>query len=185
MWPAHAVTLLRIPIAVAFWLAYGSIPAMVALVLAAAASDAADGNLARALKRRGASHPDIGHWLDPLVDKIFVALVVVAIGVHTHAWVAMLLVGARELALVPLVAIYVARYGARRLHADVLGKLATIAQFLALVAIVVDPDRAIVYALAPAILGLAATVHYVIALSREMPRSSSAASPAVARRSAP
>ena len=77
MWPAHALTLTRIPIAIAMFWASGLLA--VVLVALAALTDALDGNVARWLKRRGHTTPDIGGWLDPLVDKLFVAIVVIAL----------------------------------------------------------------------------------------------------------
>ena len=165
MWPAHIVTLLRIPLAVAIAFAYGRAVPVVALIVAAATSDAIDGNLARWLKRRGKHEPDIGGWLDPLADKIFVAVVLAAIAIHTRSIAIVALIGARELVLVPLLAIYVAtRKDRPALHADWLGKIATIAQFFALAIAVAAPAYAWPAAIATAVLGLAAVVHYVIEL---------------------
>ena len=168
MWPAHILTLVRIPLALAIALAYGEPALVVALIVAAAASDAADGNVARWLQRRGKSSPDIGGWLDPLVDKIFVAIVLAAIVVHTRDVVVVALIGARELLLVPLLAIYLAmRSDHARLHADPIGKVATIAQFLALAIAVAQPAWALWPALAAAGCGVAAVVHYIVRFRRD------------------
>lgn len=165
MWPAHIVTLLRIPLAVAIALAYGQTAPVVALIAAAATSDAIDGNLARWLVRRGKREPDIGGWLDPLADKIFVAVVLAAIAIHTRSIAIVALIGARELLMLPLLAIYVAiRKHRRPLHADWLGKLATIAQFFALSIAVAVPAYAWAAAIATAVIGLAAVVHYAAEL---------------------
>src|SRR3954465_3751944 len=85
MWPAHIITLLRIPFALAIAWLYGQTWWVVGLIAAAATSDAIDGNFARWLQRRGKREPDIGGWLDPLADKIFVAIVLAAIAIHTHS----------------------------------------------------------------------------------------------------
>jgi phosphatidylglycerophosphate synthase len=165
MWPAHIVTLLRIPLAVAIALAYGRPAIVVALIVAAATSDAVDGNLARWLKRRGKREPDIGGWLDPAADKIFVVVVLVAIVIHTHSFAIVALIGARELLLLPLLAIYLAtRRDHPALHADWLGKIATIAQFAALTIAVAAPAYGWPAAIATAAFGLAAVVHYAIAM---------------------
>jgi phosphatidylglycerophosphate synthase len=165
MWPAHIVTLLRIPLAVAIAFAYGRPAIVVALIFAAATSDAVDGNLARWLQRRGKREPDIGGWLDPLADKIFVAVVLAAIAIHTHSIAIVALIGARELLLLPLLAIYLAtRREHPALHADWLGKIATIAQFAALTIAVAAPVYAWPAAITTAALGLAAAVHYAIAM---------------------
>jgi hypothetical protein len=78
----------------------------VALVVLAGVTDAADGRVARWMKRRGGTGPDIGGWLDPAVDKLFVAAVLATIWAHTHDLAVIALVGARELVLVPLTAVY-------------------------------------------------------------------------------
>jgi phosphatidylglycerophosphate synthase len=169
VWIAHALTLVRLPIAIGFWLAYGHVAWMVGLLALAALTDTLDGRVARAMKRRGARGPDIGGWLDPLVDKLFVAIAITAIGWHTRAWLALGLVGARELLFVPLSALYVARQvPVRELHADPLGKAATVAQFVALGVIVAAPAWAVVAGSGAAVLGIAAVGHYVrVVLARK------------------
>jgi phosphatidylglycerophosphate synthase len=164
MWPAHILTLLRIPLAVAVACAYGRTGWVVGLIVLAAASDAADGNLARYLQRRGRRTPDIGGWLDPLADKLFVAIVLAAIAVHTHSFLVIVLIGARELLLVPLLAIYLAtRRHHPELHADWFGKIATIVQFAALTVAIAAPPYALHAAIAAAAFGIAAIAHYAIA----------------------
>jgi cardiolipin synthase len=165
MWPAHIVTLLRIPIGIWIAVAYGDTGLVLALIIAAAVSDAVDGTLARYLKRTGKTLPDIGGWLDPLADKLFVAVVLASIAVHTHSFVVIALIGARELLLIPLIALYVAlRRDRPALHADWLGKIATVAQFVALAIAVAHPAWALPGAIVAAVLGVAATAHYVITL---------------------
>jgi phosphatidylglycerophosphate synthase len=166
MWLAHALTLSRIPIAIALIYSYGDPAWSIALVALAALTDAADGNVARWMQRRGRTRPAIGGWLDPLVDKIFVAIVAVVIWVESRDLVVIALIGARELVLVPLVAIYLARHRpVRELRADPIGKAATIAQFVALAVAVAMPRWALPGAITAAGLGLAAVAHYV---SREL-----------------
>jgi phosphatidylglycerophosphate synthase len=165
MWPAHLVTLLRIPLGV--WIAFadGETGLVIALISAAAVSDAVDGTLARYLKRRGRSSPDIGGWLDPVADKIFVAVVLASIAIHTHSLLVIALIGARELLLVPLIGIYVAtRRDRPALHADGFGKLATVAQFFALAVAVAAPAWALPAAIVAAAVGLIAVTHYVLTL---------------------
>ncbi len=162
MWPAHALTLSRIPLAVALWWAYGDVAWSVAIVVVAATTDTADGHLARWLKRRGRTSPDIGGWLDPLMDKVFVAIVLAVIWMHSHELLVIALIGARELLLVPLVAIYLARHRpVGELRADPIGKAATVAQFIALAIAVSVPSWAIIAASTAAVLGVIAVVHYV------------------------
>lgn len=167
MWLAHALTLSRIPIALALWATYGDPGRSLALVVLAALTDAADGNLARFLQRRGHTRPDIGGWLDPAVDKVFVAIVLALVWVRAGERLVVVLVGARELLFVPLAAIYAARRpDVGRLHADPIGKAATIAQFAALAAVLAAPSWALPAALAAAGLGLAAVAHYAARVLR-------------------
>jgi phosphatidylglycerophosphate synthase len=165
VWFAHALTLSRIPLALALWWAWGDAAWSVAILAIAAATDTADGRVARRAKRRGARGPDIGGWLDPAVDKLFVAIVLAAIWVHGHLAdraAVIALISARELVLVPLVAVHLAR---RRPHAplraDRLGKLATVAQFIALCVIALAPEHALPAAAVAGGLGLVAVGHYV------------------------
>jgi len=163
MWLAHALTLSRLPIAVGLTQTYGHTAWSVALIALAALIDALDGNVARWMQRRGRTRPDIGGWLDPLVDKIFVVIVLATIWVHTRDVVVIALIAAREIVLVPLVIAYLARHKpASHLHADALGKAATIAQFVACAVAVAEPRAAIPVAAVAAALGLAAVVHYVV-----------------------
>lgn len=173
MWLAHGLTLVRIPLAIALWWVWGDPLGSAVIIALAALSDIADGRVARRAKRRGASGPDIGGWLDPAVDKVFVAIVLAVIWVHApldhlvHPFVVIALIGARELVLVPLVAIYLARYPEHpALHADRFGKLATIAQFVALCVIAVAPSHAVPAAVVAGTLGMVAAGHYIAAAAQ-------------------
>ncbi|HZJ63412.1 MAG TPA: CDP-alcohol phosphatidyltransferase family protein [Kofleriaceae bacterium] len=167
VWLAHGLTLSRVPLALALWWSWGDPARSVGLLVLAAISDAADGMVARWAKRHGSTGPDIGGWLDPAVDKLFVVVVLAAIWTHTHQLALLALVGARELVLVPLIALHLAFQRAfqlrgRELRADRLGKLATIAQFVALCVIAIAPEGALPTAIVAAVLGLAAAGHYVV-----------------------
>jgi phosphatidylglycerophosphate synthase len=163
MWLAHALTLSRIPIALALTQTYGNVRWAVALIALAALTDTLDGNVARYMQRRGRSRPAIGGWLDPLVDKVFVLVVLATIWVHTRDVVLVGLIAAREVVLVPLALAYVARgYPTSHLRARPLGKAATVAQFVACGVAVAVPDRALPFAVLAAALGIAATAHYVV-----------------------
>jgi cardiolipin synthase len=144
-WIAHALTISRVGFAIAFWLTYGTPAWSIAWVSLAAASDALDGRVARAARRRAGVPVDArgaGDWLDPAADKLFVAIVVAAIGAHDRdAWPLIACLVARELVTIPLTVAYgVARALGRarvvRLRARRIGKAATVAQFLAVVALV-------------------------------------------------
>jgi cardiolipin synthase (CMP-forming) len=162
MWLAHALTLSRLPIAVAFWWAYGDTALATLLIALAALTDTLDGNVARYMKRRGSGGPDIGGWLDPLVDKLFVVIVLGVIWRQTGDALVLALIGARELVMVPLVAIYVARrMPTRELRADVFGKAATVAQFVAVAIVRGLPRWGLVAASVAAVLGVIAAIHYV------------------------
>ena len=163
MWFAHALTLSRIPIALGLVASYGDRLWSVVLIALAAATDAADGTVARRARRRGAVGADIGGWLDPLVDKLFVAIVLATIWFHTRDLVLIGLIAARELVLVPLVIVYLARRRpTSHLRADPVGKAATIAQFVACAVAVAAPRAALPVAAVAAVLGLAAVVHYIV-----------------------
>jgi CDP-diacylglycerol--glycerol-3-phosphate 3-phosphatidyltransferase len=172
VWLAHALTLSRIPLALVLWWTWGHPVWSAAIIALAGITDTADGRVARRAMRRGAGGPDIGGWLDPAVDKLFVAIVLGVIWVHSrttelaplaHPAAVIALVGARELVLVPLVAVYLARRRPHRpLHADVFGKIATIAQLIALCVIAVAPEGALPAAVVAAVLGLIAAGHYVV-----------------------
>jgi phosphatidylglycerophosphate synthase len=163
MWLAHALTLSRFPLALGLTQTYGHRGWTVALILLAALTDVLDGNVARWMQRRGRTQPDIGGWLDPLVDKIFVVIVLGTIWFHTRDVTLIGLIAAREIVLVPLVLVYLMRkQPTSHLQADALGKAATIAQFLACAVAVGEPRHALPLAVVSAALGLAAVVHYVL-----------------------
>ena len=167
MWLAHALTLSRIPIALAFWATYGNSHASLALVLLAALTDAADGNVARWARRRsGDTGPSAGEWLDPLADKFFILVVLAAIQVHDPApWGLVALIVARELVLIPLAALYrlVAHgRGEHAFQADPIGKAATIAELVAIATLIAYRPLLAPLALSAAALGLLAVAHYIV-----------------------
>jgi phosphatidylglycerophosphate synthase len=165
VWIAHALTLSRIPIAAVFWLTYGDPRVSLALVALAALTDAADGAVARRALRRGATASTLGEWLDPFADKVFVVTVLGAIQTYDPApwWIVGLIV-ARELALLPLVAIYrvvVRERGEHAFRAGAIGKAATIAELAAVCALIAYRPAALPLAIAAAVLGVTAVVGYV------------------------
>jgi phosphatidylglycerophosphate synthase len=168
LWIAHALTLSRIPLAMALVYAYGDAPLAVSLIAIAALTDTLDGTVARALQRRGYTEPAIGGWLDPLIDKVFVAIVLGVIWYHARDLTVILLIGAREMFVLPLAAYYLARrLPADDVRADTLGKAATVAQFIAVAIAVGHPPWALAAAIVTAALGVVTGVHYV---AREMTR---------------
>jgi cardiolipin synthase (CMP-forming) len=178
MWLAHALTLSRIPIAIVLWLTYGDWRWSLALVVLAALTDAADGNVARWWRRRtGDTRPSAGEWLDPLADKAFILIVLGAIQVHDPApWWLVALIVARELLLVPLATVYrlvVHGRGEHAFQASAIGKAATIAELVAIGALVmrssVTSVAAFVIPLAAiaGALGVLAVINYILRASHE------------------
>jgi phosphatidylglycerophosphate synthase len=162
LWIAHALTLSRIPLGMALVYAYGNAPLAVVLIAIAALTDTLDGNLARALQRRGHTEPAIGGWLDPLMDKVFVAIVLGVIWYHARDLLVIVLIGARELFVLPLAAFYLAkRRPVGELRADTLGKAATVAQFIAVAIVIGHPPWGLPAALVTAALGAITGVHYI------------------------
>lgn len=174
MWLAHALTLSRIPIAVIFWLTYGDWRWSLGLVALAALTDALDGTVARRAKRRSKDpRPSIGEWLDPLADKAFIILVLAAIQAHDPvSWGLIALIVARELVLIPLATIYrlvIHGRGTHAFQADAIGKAATIAELVAIAALVVRSQLVIPLAVIAGTLGLIAVVHYIVRASHRTP----------------
>jgi cardiolipin synthase (CMP-forming) len=168
MWAAHLLTVSRIPLALAFW-AVATRPTWGVLVLATAAlTDVFDGAVARRAVRRGATGrwTRIGGWLDPVCDKVLAVSVLGAIAVQLDVPLYYLaLIGARELVLVPVAIAY--RLSALRsrvryeFRAARIGKLATAAQFVAVIAIVVDHPWYPALAGIAGVIGVAAASHYL------------------------
>jgi cardiolipin synthase (CMP-forming) len=149
----NLLSLARLPLGWLFWFALGPTPARAAAALgvmgAAAATDVLDGTLAR---RRGVALAGVGSWLDPICDKLFVAAVLAALHFERGVPLGMLaLIVARELLQLPMSIVYHAvptlhRWLRYDFRASILGKAATIAQFLAIAALVADlPPRLPVY----------------------------------------
>ncbi len=162
------MSLSRVPMGLAVWLAPASRPLLLGMMALAAISDVLDGWLARRSPGRGIRPHGIGQWLDPVCDKAFVVAVLVAIAVALESplW-QLLLIGTRELLQLPLLAAHVL-FGQRlglpaRLdfRAGIPGKLATVGQFGAIVAIVADLGGSWAWCVAAAGLGLVSVGYYV------------------------
>jgi len=166
VWLAHALTLSRIPLGFAFWWARGW--TAVAIVAIAAVTDALDGNLARFLaRRRGVPLSPVGGWLDPLADKLFVLIVLADIALAHPLDV--LLLATREVLLVPLLLVYLARgHKLAELSAAPIGKVTTVAQLIAIGWVVAAGPGARALAIATCLLGAATVAHYV--RTRDTPR---------------
>ena len=134
--PADGITLVRIPLAIAFPIVTSTPVRLVVLALAAA-TDLGDGWVAR---RFGSSR--IGAILDPIADKLFVAVafaVVLASGKLT--WYEVVAVLARD--IVATVAFFstLATGKATAVPARLGGKAVTLLQMLTLVVFVLDLPR--------------------------------------------
>jgi len=175
MWLAHALTLSRIPIAVVFWVTYGTSSALsLGLVVLAALTDAADGTVARWARRRsqdtGAS---AGEWPDPPADKAVLPTVHAPNqGPDPAPWLLVGLIVAREIVLLPLAAIYrlVAHgRGEHAFQAQAVGKAATIAELVAIATLVVYRPILAPLAITAAALGLLAVIHYILRATHRAP----------------
>lgn len=171
---ATVLTLVRVPLAACLVVVLDRPAWAVAVVVAAALSDAADGPVARWARRHGATST-AGDWLDPAADKVFVATAVIAIAWQAGAWVIAALIGARELVLVPLAFAYrLRRERALHFKATWIGKFATDAQLVAVGVLVAFPAYALPFAIAAAALGLAAVADYARRVTRGTSRRSAA-----------
>ena len=164
----NALSLARVPLGGLFWAALARGPEHpelpLAVLAAAAVTDVLDGWVAR---RRGADPAGMGSWLDPICDKLFVGTVLAALYVQRHVPFSLLaLIVTRELLQLPMSLVYRASPTLRRwlrydFRASVLGKAATIVQFLAVSAILLDARAAWRLALLAFALGLLALADYI------------------------
>jgi len=165
----NLLSLSRIPLGGLFWLALAQGPARAVYpfgVLAlAAVTDVLDGYLAR--RKHGGNPPGVGAWLDPICDKLFVAAVIAALWVQRRVPLTIIaLIMARELLQLPMAVLYRASVTLRRwLHYDFRasgpGKAATVAQFLAVSALILNHRFAEPLAVLAFGLGLVALVDYI------------------------
>lgn len=170
---ANLLTASRIPLALVFWAVATDPWWALAVLVAAAATDAVDGTVARRARRRGASarSAQVGAWLDPMCDKFFAASVLLAAYVLLDAPALLLIVvGLREVIIVPAVIVYRLSPRLRRVRWDFtasrLGKVATAAQFLAIGGVVLDHAWQVPLAAASAGIGLAAAYQYLAEATR-------------------
>jgi phosphatidylglycerophosphate synthase len=163
----NLLSLARLPLGGLFWVALRPTPAgaaaALAVLAAAALTDVLDGMLAR---RSRTDLAGVGSWLDPICDKLFVGAVLAALHVERGVPLAMLaLVVARELLQLPMSLVYRVVPTLRRwlqydFRASLLGKAATISQFLTIVVLILGwPARLLI--LLSFVLGIAALLDYV------------------------
>ncbi len=178
----NALTLSRLPMAGAVWIAPDSPGLMIALMVGAAVTDVLDGRFARAIRARRLARGEdpgkladkggVGAWLDPLCDKAFVLSLLLAIYVDREpTWWVIPAIATREVFLVPMALGY--RFiGSLRsrfsfdFRAGWTGKIATVTQFAAVGAMLVAPEVVEPLAIAAGVIGFAAFVHYAIRASQ-------------------
>lgn len=158
----NLLSLSRLPLAAAVWIAPGNATALVALTATAAVTDVLDGWLAR----RAGAPPDIGAWLDPVCDKAFIVSALAAVWyAHRPPGLMMLAIATREILQAPfwLVLRFAPRFRGRRydFRAAYVGKATTAAQMFAVAALVFRPEWAPAFALVSGLLGAAAVGVYV------------------------
>lgn len=136
--PANAITVARILGAVALGalILAGSAGWALAVFVVLALSDQVDGILAR---RQGPTRS--GAFLDPLADKVFLGIVLVALGIRDEvSWVAVVLILGREV-VISLFRGYAVRRGAS-VPASLMGKVKTFVTTVAL-GLILIPDPAV------------------------------------------
>ncbi len=173
----NLLTLSRIPLALLVWVVAERADVLIPIMVVAAITDLLDGRFARMIRarrqRRGLDHGQLGEsggigaWLDPVCDKLFIMSLLAAIWVtHAPHPLAVAAIATRELFLVPIVLLYKLMPRPRRdfhfdFRAGLVGKLATVAQFAAVAAILVAPDVLVYLAITAAATGIMATIHYL------------------------
>jgi len=178
----NVLSLSRLPLGWAFWLALGptATPRHAALafgvIAVAALTDMLDGYFAR---HGGADVAGAGAWLDPFCDKLFVGAVLAALHFQRGVPLGLLaLIVARELIQLPMAVVYRASRSLRTwlrydFRASPFGKAATVSQFLAITALVLGmPAKPLtVLAFALGLIALADYIRRAVAMGRQRPRS--------------
>jgi cardiolipin synthase len=153
---ADAITLLRIPLAVAFPLATGTAVRLVILGLAAG-TDLGDGWVAR---RFGGSR--IGAVLDPIADKLFVAVAFAVVLISGRlSWYEVVGVLSRDIVATTAFVLTLLTGRATAVPARLGGKAVTLLQMVTLVFFVLGAPRLHELAWATAAVGMYATYDYM------------------------
>ena len=141
------------------------------LFLAAGFTDALDGLLARWLKQRSM----LGHYLDPVADKLLLStLFLVLLHKGLMPVTVTVLVFGRDVAILLVAALLYAAVGRREFHPSVFGKANTLAQIAAVAAVLllqlIDAQWVVIFrrvALdATVVLTIASGLHYAWMVSR-------------------
>src|SRR5580658_974886 len=102
------------------------------LFVAAGLTDALDGLLARALKQRSV----LGHYLDPVADKLLLStLFLVLLHQKLMPVTVTVLVFGRDVGILVVSALLYAAVGRREFHPSIYGKTSTVAQIAAVTAV--------------------------------------------------
>jgi cardiolipin synthase len=177
----NLLSLSRLPLGWVFWVVLGRTPERGALALGvmglAAVTDVLDGTLAR---RRGADSSGMGSWLDPICDKLFVGAVLAALHFERGVSLGLLaIIVARELLQLPMAVVYRVSPTLRQwlrydFRASPLGKAATVAQFTAIAALILNiPATALaIMAFALGVIALGDYIRRAVAMGRERLRES-------------
>jgi phosphatidylglycerophosphate synthase len=165
---ADYLSLVRIPLGITFVFVAGDTVLAMGVLVVAGVSDVLDGWVARRQRRSSEPPARRGEWLDPLCDKLFVAAVAVGLYLSRRPpalWLVLLLtrevlqlVAVTALRLVPTLHRMSRDYD---FHANPIGKLTTVVQFLAAAMLLLAPPLAQPAVWAAAGLGLISVVTYV------------------------
>jgi cardiolipin synthase (CMP-forming) len=155
------LSLLRVPLGVAFVPLAGYPTAALTILALAAVSDMLDGWLARRKP-----HPKgMGQWLDPVCDKIFITTVMAGLYLSQHPSLEVILpILTREVAILMLFLVYRLVPAWRTIRYDysahTLGKATTVTQFLVAAALLLQCSAAPYLAILCALLGLLCAAAY-------------------------
>jgi cardiolipin synthase len=154
---ADALTLSRLAFAGLVWLEPARPEYVFGLMVLAGITDILDGWVVR----RAGAMPAAGRWLDPLCDKAFMISVLAAVGVayHPPAYVYPLVL-AREILILPPLVLGLRTGMPLNLSSNILGKAATVAQFLAVCAVLFG-TAVLPAALLSGTVGVAAAAVYI------------------------
>ena len=145
-----------------------------ALLLAAGVSDALDGILARSL----CQHTALGAYLDPIADKMLLSTGFVVLAIRGDVpWTLAILVLGRDVVIVAIALVLVLAAGLRPFPPSLYGKACTLAQVLAVIAVVavqVIPGAALVWTKGlllwlTAALTVLSGVHYAWRIGKMLP----------------
>lgn len=180
---ANMLSLSRVPLAGVFWLTLHDRPeatwAPLAVMVIAGATDVLDGKFAKLTQPDATVAMPIsrGAWLDPVCDKIFVGIVLIALFVErTLSVKLLLLIYTRELVQIPTALGYkLIPYFRGLLHYDftasALGKITTVLQFATIVSVLFNTQATLYLAMASCLAGLLAAGDYLIRVVRIARRS--------------